>query len=740
MRICEIHIGEFGGITDKHVTLTRGFNLLCGENESGKTTLCNFIKYIFYGFSGSDERSERSSFRTGVSSGYVIIEDTDGIRYRITRYDSEKSKGKVGVFKEPSGNDFNDWKDSAATPGDYFLGVTEKLYTRSVYVSQSGGAALDGGSAEAVSNLLISGDEATNLNKAKTALDGYRKSLKLRRGRGGRIADAEDRLSDLKTAFERGAKSKEELSELNASIKQLTDERETLAKRLTEMKQALAGAKNKKILGLLKTEEELSENYEELVKEKSAHTEKYTVNGFLPDEGYIKEVIAAKNSAKTQLESHEKLKEKITVITEKKMQTVPLGYESYIEMGGADGAKEKYRRICASKRRHELFAIFCSILSVASIVSFFIPDYFAIQLERSITFTVLSTLLALVFGALFITYACKLYKLNKRLSVTAKRPQVKAFEEFEAYDKLHGNDFRSLSDAITESEASAETKLSELNALLGRWGKTSADDAEREYLRYVDEGRELDGRIGKLQGKISYNGALLSVYTPDEIEEAKNTPEDLFDVAVEGVSEKNMTELDIRIENLSGELRELQIKRAEISGGACVDLGKLSAEIDLAHSDLEKLNFNYLAVELAIESLAKAENNIRYTVSPYLSETAGEYFASLTDNRYSGLLLDEKMSLRYRDGETGTPLSSIYLSGGSADLAWICLRLALHKKLSESKPIPIILDECFVYFDDTRLKAILGRLTEMAKADGAQIILFSASSRERDILKDTVKI
>ena len=137
-----------------------------------------------------------------------------------------------------------------------------------------------------------------------------------------------------------------------------------------------------------------------------------------------------------------------------------------------------------------------------------------------------------------------------------------------------------------------------------------------------------------------------------------------------------------------------------------------------------------------MEALEKAENNIRYTVSPYLSEIAGGYFASLTENRYSGLLLDEKMSLRYRDGETGIPIDSIYLSGGSTDLAWICLRLALHKKLSESRPIPLILDECFVYFDDTRLKAILKRLTDMAKE--SQVILFSASSRERDILKGSI--
>ncbi len=738
MRICEIHIEEFGGILNKNITLDGGFNLLCGVNESGKTTLCNFIKYIFYGFSGSDERTEMSNFKTGLSSGYIIIEDGFGIKYRIVRRDTEKSKGRLSVFREPDGSEFSIWKDHAATPGEYFLGVTEKLYTRSIYVSQSGGAALDGGSAEAVSNLLISGDEATNLNKAKNALENYRKSLRLKRGRGGKISDTEDTLSHLKEKFERGAKTKEALSELSASIKRLETDKESFSEQLKNARTALASAKSSKINKLLQSKENIENQRKELLIRGEQITERYTANGFLPDENYIRELNAAKTAAEAEKESHESLKTKITSITEQKKQNAPKGYNEYTAIGEKGDVRERYRKRSTAKRTFQLFAVFCSILSVASISSFFIPDSFGVQLERSISVAGASTFFSVLFWALCIRSALKLYKINKKLFINSKRPANKAFEEFNTYEKVHRNDFSSFSETLIESEKAADEKQHVLENLLSLWNKSSASEAEETYYKYLADKKDVDEKLIELRNSEHFNSAQLSIYNEAEIFDAKNKAHDNADTQLDNLSEKTITELEIKLDNVKGELRELEIRRAEISGGGAPKLDKLSAQIDEAESELKKLNFSYAAAELAIETLEKAEENIRYTVSPYLSEAAGEYFTALTKKRYSGLVLDEKMSLKYKDGETGTPIDSLYLSGGSTDLAWICLRLALHKKLSEGRPVPIILDECFVYFDDTRLKAILKKLTDIAMKNGVQILLFSASSREKDILQKTV--
>lgn len=738
MRICEIHIEEFGGVLGKTITLDGGFNLLYGANESGKTTLCDFIKYIFYGFSGADERREKSNFKTGVSSGYIIIEDVNGIKYRIARRDSEKSKGRINVFKETDGSEFSLWKDYAATPGDYFFGVTEKLYTRSIYVSQEGGAALDGGSAEAVSNLLISGDEATNLNKARLSLENYRKSLRLKRGRGGKISDTEDKLALLKEKFEKGARIKDDLSELNASIKRLEEKKSRYTEQLESTKLSLANAKTVKISKLLKTKEELEKKRDELTLLEEEVTRSNTVNGFLPDESYIRELTFAENAALTQKNNHSSLKAKITAITEQKKLTVPKGYKEYSEMGGKSSVREKYKKLNSSKRTLQLFSVFSAILSLASIVSFFIPESFQIPIERNTTFALISTVAALFFGILCLRFTVKLHKYNKKLFINSKRPQEKTFEEFDAYEKSLGNDFRSLNDTLIESEKATAEKYTTLDGMLRRWGKTTVHEAEEAFTSYLDSKKELTDKLTEISQREHFISAQLSIYSDSEIAEAKKGVSLITDTQPEDISEKSITELGIKIENVKGELRELEIRRAGISGGGIPQLDKLSIEIDEKEALLEKLSFKYDAAELALEALEAAESGIRHTVSPYLSETAGEYFTALTRKRYAGLLLDDSMSLKYRDGESGTPVDSTYLSGGSSALAWICLRLALHKKLSESRPLPIILDECFVYLDDVRLKAILKKLTDISTKNNTQILLFSASSREKDILQKTV--
>ena len=52
MYIKEINIKTFGGIENKTYNFSDGLNVLFGANESGKSTVIAFIKYIFYGISG----------------------------------------------------------------------------------------------------------------------------------------------------------------------------------------------------------------------------------------------------------------------------------------------------------------------------------------------------------------------------------------------------------------------------------------------------------------------------------------------------------------------------------------------------------------------------------------------------------------------------------------------------------------------------------------------------------------
>lgn len=89
MRIKAIYIDNFG-IYQQHsvVDLPKGLVVLVGDNESGKTTLLNFMRSIFFGFPRNSEAN---------CSGKLLIEDQTGQEYLISR------SGKTVVVTDGNG-------------------------------------------------------------------------------------------------------------------------------------------------------------------------------------------------------------------------------------------------------------------------------------------------------------------------------------------------------------------------------------------------------------------------------------------------------------------------------------------------------------------------------------------------------------------------------------------------------------------------------------------------------------
>ena len=48
MNIKEIKINNYGNLENKEINLENGINIVYGKNESGKSTLLNYIKNILY--------------------------------------------------------------------------------------------------------------------------------------------------------------------------------------------------------------------------------------------------------------------------------------------------------------------------------------------------------------------------------------------------------------------------------------------------------------------------------------------------------------------------------------------------------------------------------------------------------------------------------------------------------------------------------------------------------------------
>lgn len=74
MKLRELKLKNFGKFHDKSIQLQDGINVICGENESGKTTIHTFIKAMLFGLErGRDGRRRRIHFPDMNPGNTVII-------------------------------------------------------------------------------------------------------------------------------------------------------------------------------------------------------------------------------------------------------------------------------------------------------------------------------------------------------------------------------------------------------------------------------------------------------------------------------------------------------------------------------------------------------------------------------------------------------------------------------------------------------------------------------------------
>lgn len=177
----------------------------------------------------------------------------------------------------------------------------------------------------------------------------------------------------------------------------------------------------------------------------------------------------------------------------------------------------------------------------------------------------------------------------------------------------------------------------------------------------------------------------------------------------------------------------LEVRRAELSAITehPYDVDEL---IKSAESERLILSERLDALSLAYSMIETASENMRRSVSPRLSHGASEKMASLTDGKYDEIGVDGEFSLTFRpkSGEGRVTKGEAFMSAGTSDITYVCLRLSLSELISGGKKIPMVFDESFSRLDDVRLTNMLALL---AGVEGQAIVLTS-NGREENIMKN----
>ena len=125
-------------------------------------------------------------------------------------------------------------------------------------------------------------------------------------------------------------------------------------------------------------------------------------------------------------------------------------------------------------------------------------------------------------------------------------------------------------------------------------------------------------------------------------------------------------------------------------------------------------------------------------------EKTSKYFSALTNNRYTGVAaqLDDKgtpqLVAKMKEDETGTALREVHTSGlseGTADQLYLSLRLAaIDLHLDKHTPMPLILDDLLITFDNERTQALLPVLAELSKK--TQVLIFTHHPHILDLAEE----
>ncbi|MDB4974758.1 MAG: uncharacterized protein JWN48_3099 [Myxococcaceae bacterium] len=253
-------------------------------------------------------------------------------------------------------------------------------------------------------------------------------------------------------------------------------------------------------------------------------------------------------------------------------------------------------------------------------------------------------------------------------------------------------------------------------------------EAQRDHRRQREELEKLEQQLVQLSDGVALSElrVTLSSFDPHA---ARARLEDIERLADEQL--QVITELDQRIGRLSGGLEHLE----QGAGSAA-----LAEDYEHELSRARALGRRYVEVRLALSLLNAQVERYRNTHQQPVLKRAAELFPRLTQHRYAGLTVE------YDDRDE--PVLSCVLAGGhtvridalsdgTRDQLYLALRIASIEQYFEGRPpLPLILDDALIHFDDPRAAAALEVLGELTRH--TQVLFFTHHKRMVELASATL--
>lgn len=774
MKIKSIYISAFGGIKDRRIDFTDGFNVVYGENEMGKTTIMSFIKMMFYGSGRAANQLSKNPRRRyapwdGSQPAGSIEFSHQGRNYRLEKeFRSSNSTDRTTLCDL----DFGTRQAVGSDVGSSIFGLSAGAFERSVFIGQPGfgekDAAAEGEINQRLSNIALTGEDSTSFEEVNGRLQKARLALMSKSGKAGEydknlklLKEVREKISLLKGAL---AECDLKKTQVETLLKQL-EEWENEAKRLREKLESEQDIRNtEKLKKLLELKEELDDLNKTLT----------LSNGKLIDDVYLKklrfclgkynlaknsliakqtEISMLNQSIEAALNPPEEAREENAKLIEDNLSRLELQkadlneeIEGYIDMLSVMEGEETARAERAKKSiniplliigltlifpavglyaaiRSPLFIIPIIIGLAAAVLSFIIKPRDPKPLERLkgriLDIKTELSELRMEETALL----SEISRLQARLEAISSVENSSAAVVEKQRQLL--NNATAESQRLKEELTAEEEVLKEILGLFNSADISQIDTALEEIREKSDLQKRLKQEINfilKDLNNISYQEAA------EKLSRLKDKEEDLscdFD-ALKG-------DYDRRLNDISNCKEAIAVLNTEIKAKhkGTENIGKLEKlEAELCEKTALQKEF-CSCLELASQVLTESFAEVRQSYGSVLDKKAAEIFVKLTADRYEDMNISKSLDINVTKKGVFGMKEIDYLSSGTADQAYLSLRLALSQLIcGENESLPIFLDDALTQYDDPRMERAVEFLKEYS--DNTQIILFTCHKQISD--------
>lgn len=759
MIIEKIVIKSFGRINDMTLEFSDGVNVIEGENESGKSTIAAFIRYMLYGFTDDEsestlERKKRISWDTGMAHGSMYVR-VGGKRYVINRSTVPTDNSDRPTYREEAS--IVDVETGAPAfgklpAGEVFFGVDSELFDNTAFIGQIGGSDIDEDSVkQSIENIIFSGSEKINKQRAEARISDKMNALLHQGGSGGAIIDLARKEEALEESLAACNMDNKLILEKEAELYRIRQRRMEAEEKQTKLYDLDSSYNNAMLIQTFDQLHVLEQECEEKIEFYNKYIEENTRQGFYPNEQYLTDLLIARkglNEAYHTLgdaqDTYNAQKAAIGITHE-----IENAIERAGELGGEAEIVKKATALWKQTVRSSVLAVLCGLVALGAgvfeIATMNIADMQLLQILMGIL-----GVLALGAGG-YLLYS--LLKSNKELSALESEFGTATFEDLkgkiaiisEARNKRDAMAIatENAREAVVRARERYEESKRELTTLILRWGEEPPTS---------DLGDFLDRLEGRVRFFLEKKNELLDEKTNMEItvREIRRNLADKSEIDVRAQVSPLMRKalMGFNHDEIINGIADAKARVAEedklafdvenelmLLKARAGDPSEYYSRIDAIAARREDMQQKHKAYFIALKAINSATDNLRAEISPRLGEYATNLMSIMTDNKYTSFDISDGLTVTFGD-ENGNQKSVDFLSGGTRDMAYIALRAALIDMLYSEKP-PVCFDESFAHQDNVRARAMMKAIGHLA-TEGTQSFIFTCRGREASLATELV--